>query len=179
MKFDKIKPYDKGDFQMKKIKDLIYNISDVLIAVLILAIASGVILWRMENAINYPKEVIKEKTEATEIILPKPEDFPSPEKEEENTEGENTDNPGNTGEVVELWVDGKLQGEVTVVLGNSVSSATDAVNEMIKAGLFESYAEYKSICKSLGKDDEKVRQGTYVYKPGLTKEDIVKSFNVG
>lgn len=42
---------------MNKIKDFIYDKSDIVIALLILVIATAVILWRMDVILKYPKTI--------------------------------------------------------------------------------------------------------------------------
>ena len=39
---------------MNKIKDLIYNMNDILVAMLILAVAASIIYWRVETIMDYP-----------------------------------------------------------------------------------------------------------------------------
>ena len=43
---------------MNKIKDIIYNKSDIIIAILILAIAALIIFWRLGIILEYPKQLI-------------------------------------------------------------------------------------------------------------------------
>lgn len=42
---------------MKHIKDLIYNINDIVLAILIVAVAAGIIYWRMNIILDYPEKV--------------------------------------------------------------------------------------------------------------------------
>ncbi len=55
---------------MNKIKDIIYDKSDILIALLILAIAALVIFWRLGIILEYPKEIVG--TGNTENVLTEP-----------------------------------------------------------------------------------------------------------
>ncbi len=132
----------------------------------------------MDSVIKYPQKVIGEMTKNNEIVDPTPEDFYNPsddesEEGEENNGEENGDS--NSNEIVELWVDGILQGDVTVVV-SGINSSTEAVNIMIQNGLLDSYSEYKSICDSIGRNHESVHVGTFSFKKGCTKEDVVKAF---
>ncbi len=43
---------------MNKIKDIIYNKSDIIIALLILAIAALIIFWRLGIILQYPKDIV-------------------------------------------------------------------------------------------------------------------------
>ncbi|MBR3259931.1 MAG: hypothetical protein IKF95_01100 [Firmicutes bacterium] len=58
---------------MNKIKDIIYNKSDILIALLILAIAALIIFWRLSIILEYPKELIG-TDEASEVLTEPDED---------------------------------------------------------------------------------------------------------
>ena len=40
---------------MKKLKDIIYDFNDVLVALLIVAAAAGIIFWRLNVVMDYPK----------------------------------------------------------------------------------------------------------------------------
>ena len=53
---------------MKKFKDFLYDKNDIIIALLILVIASLLIIWRMEAIMEYPKTLISD-TESTSTEL--------------------------------------------------------------------------------------------------------------
>ena len=40
---------------LKKLRDFIYDINDIFVAIIILALAAGVIYWRSANIVEYPK----------------------------------------------------------------------------------------------------------------------------
>ncbi len=180
---------------MKKIKDFLYDKSDLLIALAILLIAALLIVWRLEVIMDYPKEVIKDNNHQTEFPLTPP----------ENTEGENSsegsgDTEGNTNENENsnennsegsnesesedptpepqkpLWEGGVLTREVTVtVKGNS---ATAAVQCLIDAGLFENYDEYVNLCATQGvAHPESVIAGTFTFEAGTDKQTVLSHVN--
>ena len=43
---------------MRHIKNFFHNINDIILAVLIVVIAAGVIYWRMQIILDYPKTVV-------------------------------------------------------------------------------------------------------------------------
>ena len=45
---------------MKKFKDFLYDKNDIIIALLILVVASLLIIWRMEAIMEYPKTLISD-----------------------------------------------------------------------------------------------------------------------
>jgi len=56
---------------MKKLKDLIYDYNDILLAIIIIALAAGIIFWRVADIMAYPeyaKSKVKTK-EGTEVSL--------------------------------------------------------------------------------------------------------------
>ena len=76
---------------MNKIKDILYNKSDILIAILILAIAALIIFWRLGVILEYPKEVIG--TNDTDNVLTDPTEEDSTDQGEagDQEQGESTD----------------------------------------------------------------------------------------
>ncbi len=157
---------------MDKIKDFIYNKSDIVIALLILAVAALIIAWRLEIIVQYPKtlsdgNVAKQVQEETS-------DEETPEMPKDTSEQKSKDNS----EVeLPLWQDGKLTKEVEIeVSGNT---ATDVVNLLIKEGLFEDYSEYQAICEKAGLNHEKVKAGLVTFKKGSTKKAVAKTINWG
>ena len=44
--------------EMRHIKNFFHNINDIILAVLIVVIAAGVIYWRMQIILDYPKTVV-------------------------------------------------------------------------------------------------------------------------
>lgn len=179
---------------MKKFKDFLYDKNDILIAVLILVVAAAIIAWRMDVILQYPKQLISNDTTI---------DTPTVDPSDPNagTDGDNTgdgtkDDPAGTGDsnpagngeapadngtgadgqdTAELWMAGALTRDVEVdVTGNT---ATAAIQCLVDAGLFEDYAEYKTICSQSGLDDEKVSGGTFTFTKGSTKTDIAKKIN--
>lgn len=86
---------------MKKLKDIIYDYNDVLVALLIVAVAAGVIYWRVNVVMAYPKyaEAHGEQQEIdidfSDVDLEKEEVDPivSPDDEPETTQGAVTPQP--------------------------------------------------------------------------------------
>ena len=191
---------------MNKIKDLIYNSSDIIIAILILVLAAVIILWRLGIILEYPKEIIG--TGNTENVLTEPEntsaetdtqteadataetdaaqtetaDGTQAEAAEGGTQDEATGDAGTEGSgdtAVDtskaVWEGDALAQTLDVYITGNTATAT--VQCLVDAGVFEDYAEYKSICKEMGYDDEKMRAGDFSFEKGSTKKDIIKQVN--
>lgn len=81
---------------MNKIKDIIYNKSDILIAILILAIAALIIFWRLSIILEYPKEILG--TDEASEVLTEPDENAAAEadadKEDANAETDANANAG-------------------------------------------------------------------------------------
>ena len=188
---------------MNKIKDIIYNKSDIIIAILILAIAALIFFWRLGIILEYPKQLIG--TDDASTVLTEPEEGTQTEAENnaestandtqtnagtsDQNAGESTAPEGNasgtegetkTEETTEVTKTAKWDGdalaadlEVTLV----GTTATEAVQCLVDAGVFKDYAEYDSICEEMGYDDEKMRSGVFSFPKGTTREDIIKEVN--
>ena len=178
---------------MKKLKDFLYDKSDLLIALAILLIAAVLIAWRLDVIMDYPKEIVKDNDHQTEFPLIPPEEDESDDTGEGPSEGSNDSEEGSNEESSEnteesddeesveepetpLWESGVLTREVTVtVRGNS---ATAAVQCLIDAGLFESYDEYVNLCAIQGvAHPESVVGGTFTFDAGTDKQTILSYVN--
>ena len=88
---------------MNKIKDIIYDKSDILIAILILALAAIIILWRLGIILEYPKQIVG--TDDTTNVLT------DPENDSESGDATETDS-GDSGDATETG-DGEDSGDAT------------------------------------------------------------------
>jgi len=191
---------------MNKIKDIIYNKSNILIALLILAIAALIIFWRLSIILEYPKEILG-TDQASEVLTEPDEDAASTDanagNDTANTDADasqNTDNAGTDANAnsdaanADANKDAESQsddsGEVTTSAkwdGDKLAAdlevkltgttAYEAVMCMVDAGIFKDYEEYQDICGEMGYDHEKMRAGVFTFAKGTTKEDIIKEVN--
>jgi hypothetical protein len=182
---------------MNKIKDLIYDKSDILVAILIMALAALIIVWRLGIILEYPKEVLG--TDDAQTILTNPDDTTQETGEVSGQTGETGEQTqtGETGEQTqtgeqtgnqdtqvdepqvtgELWDGDVLSRELKVTIPSEVTTAYGAVQCLVEAGIFESYEEYRTICQENGFDHEKMRSGVFTFPKGATKLDIIKQVN--
>lgn len=174
---------------MKKLKDILYDYNDILIALAIMVIAALLIMWRISAIVEYPREFISDNTEVSE---------PAGENGESGESGENGESGNPAGEEGEgdepaddpadepadepaeesssLWEGGVLTRDVQVSVSGG-SSATDAIQRLIDAGLFKDYAEYQAICDELGLNHQMVGAGIFVFDKGSTKTDVARVIN--
>ncbi len=171
---------------MKKLKDFIYDKNDIVIAILILAVAALIISWRLGIILEYPKQLLGSDNPSVQTpvggdenpsggdISGQPDDGDNEGDGDQGDEGQTgTDEP----EDIPLWDGGMLTEEVTVDVEGASASA--AVKCLVNAGLFEDYAEYQKICEEEGMNHEKVSAGTFTFKKGSTKKEIAKKINWG
>ena len=176
---------------MKKLKDFIYDKNDIVIAILILAVAALIISWRLGIILEYPKQLLGTDDPVFDTPIggdDEDPDLPVDDEGEDSQSGEanqpqggdgETDEPqgGDTEEDIPLWDGGVLTEDVEVEVEGASASA--AVKCLVNAGLFEDYAEYQKICEEEGMNHEKVSAGTFTFKKGTTKVQIAKKINWG
>ena len=175
--------------KMKKFKDFIYDKNDIIIAVLILAVAALIIFWRLSVILEYPKQLLGNDEPNVENPVDNTggnsadTDEPADNIDSGDNSGSGSDSTTNDNEPayntqeLPLWQGGVLTKDVEVeVSGNSASAAIQC---LIDIGLFDDYAEYQQICDETGLDHEKVKAGTFKFNKGSTKKDIAKKMNWG
>ena len=110
---------------MNKIKDLIYDKSDILIAILILAIAALIILWRLGIILEYPKQLIG-TDEASSVLTEPDEDAEAQADAEKAAEGDSTEVKTGDGAASETATgsENKTEGE-----GTDANAGEDATKE--------------------------------------------------
>ena len=181
---------------MKKFKDFIYDKNDIIIAVLILAIAALIIAWRLDVILQYPKQLINNGAD-TNVSEPadnsdnsgdnadKPADNKDTSDDNADTpadnsgDGDNSNSGDNANKgdstPAQLGVGGKLSRDIEVDVTGTTASA--AVQCLIDKGLFTDYSEYQKACENLGLNHEKVSAGTMTFTKGSTKADVARKIN--
>ncbi|MBR0380747.1 MAG: hypothetical protein IJH62_09405 [Mogibacterium sp.] len=66
---------------MRLIKNFFHNINDVVLAIIIVAIAAGIIYWRMQVILDYPKQMAGSQTMTEETTEEAPAEEPAPAEE--------------------------------------------------------------------------------------------------
>ena len=151
---------------MKRLKDFIYNWNDIIVILCILAAAAAIIYWRSNIIMDYPHTLAMEMKENAEEASEPAVEVPF----DESTEGE--PEPGAGPRNGELWGGGMLKKEVT--LTTTEGSAADAVEVLVKAGLFTSYEDFEAVCHYNNLDPTDIKANTFTFPLGSTQSDIVK-----
>lgn len=167
---------------MKKFKDFIYDKNDIIIAVLILAVAALIIAWRLDVILQYPKQLINNDAD-TNVSEPADntdnsgDNADTPADNSGDGDNSNSGDNANNGDSTpaQLWVGGKLSRDIEVDVTGTTASA--AVQCLIDKGLFTDYSEYQKACENLGLNHEKVSAGTMTFTKGSTKADVARKIN--
>lgn len=65
---------------MRLLKNFFHNINDVVLAIIIVAIAAGIIYWRMQIILDYPKKMIENQVVTEEVTDEAPAEEPAAEE---------------------------------------------------------------------------------------------------
>ncbi len=160
---------------IKKIKDLIYDTNDIIIALVILIIAAAIIAWRMNAIMEYPSQLFTATSDSSSQLTASDASSTDDEADAADDETDIEDSGSDAVSENSLWSDGVLTADVSVTVSGSTASA--AIECLVAAGLFDDYAEYQSICDDAGLNHEKVSGGVFTFAAGSTKEDVAKAIN--
>lgn len=160
---------------MKNFKDFFYDKNDILIAVVILAIAVGLIWWRLSVIMDYPETLLVEPegTQTTEPSYPdtsaqKPAAPSTPDTQGGAQGGSEADGGSTT--VGDVYENGALTQDITVRVAGG--SATAAVQCLVDVGLFDSYSDFETVCENAGHDPLDIKASTFTFNIGDSKADI-------
>ena len=141
--------------QKRTFRDFMYDKNDIFVALIIIIAALSVIGWCVRNVMNYPN-TLDSVTTAEEVQ--------SAVEQESKTSG--------SGETQAKWQSGKLAKTITVEVSSDSTEA--AINSLIAYGLFETSDQFREECEKAGVSDADIKTGTFTFKKGSTRKDIVK-----
>lgn len=159
---------------MKKIKDIFYEINDIVLILIVILLASLLVYWRINVISDYPKTLAKETdTVKTSVEV---EDATKSEKGS-NTSLDSTKNgksdTNSKNNNSKIWKDDELASDIKVDIPEG--TAEDATSVLVSLGLFSSNQEFQDICKAIGKDYVNIKSGSFAFTKGMTKEEIATS----
>ncbi len=157
---------------MKSIKDIIYNISDILVAMLIILIVFLIIDVNINSIMAYPL-TLQNNTINKEIKIHAPKTNLNATTNENNTKNNNnviiteTETQTNTAtpeaeQKVELC-------SVYIEYGEGMNSIAD---KFVSVGLFESRQDFKDIINQLDLS-EKIQAGNFVIPLDATEKEVI------
>lgn len=141
---------------MNKIKDIIYNKNDILIILIILAVA-GLLIWsRIDVIMDYPSKLIASNTpEASQEEQPAAE---TPETATPGGAGESSTTP----EAVVMY-------SVYIESGESLESIA---NKFVSVGLFESTKQFIQLANDMGVTTQ-IKAGNFIMPSDSTPEEVM------
>ena len=186
---------------MKKLKDIFYDMNDVLVALIIVAVAGFVISVNIDSILAYPSQVAAEiqlpeeetpinYAENPPIVDPGSETTDQPETPDGETSGNDSETQGQNGDGTQGTDNqqgGSTQGNAGggaqgnpgtgEVVNHSVYIAPGSTGEqiadiMVSIGLFNSRQEFVNAAKAAGAES-KLKAGTFIIPSNATPSEVI------
>lgn len=136
-------------------RDFMYDKNDIFVALIIILISMGVIVWCVRNVMNYPNTLDSVTT-----------------AEKVQSAVEQESKSGSSSEVQAKWKNGKLAETITVEVSSDSTEA--AINSLIAYGLFATADQFRETCVKADVSDADIKTGKFTFKKGSTRRDIVR-----
>ncbi len=150
---------------MEKLKNFIYNTSDILIAILIILISITVISIKTTNILNYSQYLAKieaqnPKNENFGLMLPVGEKKDGPKKSETETKPEkSTQTPERKPEIYAVYV-------------NSGESLQSIADKFVGLGMFDSREEFIALAEEM-QATTSLKYGNFQIPANATKKEVI------
>ena len=160
---------------MKQLREIIYDKSDILVALAILLVAALLIIWRFEVIADYPSTLVDSDKVKTTSESSKSQNSnsgnvdkgkTSPENGS-NSKSESYDSDKNSSDV---YSDGVTKQDANISVQSG--SAIEAAESLVSLGYFTSYDDFVSVCNNAGVDPNAIKAGTFKIPAGSGKADI-------
>lgn len=139
----------EGEFRMKNFKDLFHNTNDIIIALVIVMMAAGVIVWRFNVIMKYPQVLASQSS---------------------RKQSEETLNSASTLKYGSAFKNGALKKDVSVTINGGGEAD---ISDLIDKNLFADYKQFAADVKAQGHDVSDVDAGTYSFKKGASVESVI------
>lgn len=157
---------------MGKIKDLIYDTSDILVAIVIVFIASIIIAFSIGRIMDYPAilaELQSQQNQNFGLAVPLGEDASDSNSEsEKNPSSESTESESTTPDN-EFYA---VPPTVTVVI-NAGESMPVIAQKMVDYGFFKSTQQFTTTVVNM-KAENSIKAGTFVVPSDSSPEQVIK-----
>ena len=134
---------------MKNFKDLFHNTNDIIIALVIVMMAAGVIVWRFNVIMKYPQVLASQSS---------------------RKQSEETLNSASTVKYGNAFKNGALKKDVSVTINGGGEAD---VSDLIDKNLFADYKQFAADVKAQGHDVSDIDAGTYSFKKGASVESVI------
>lgn len=134
---------------MKNFKDLFHNTNDIIIALVIVMMAAGVIVWRFNVIMKYPQVLASQSS---------------------RKQSEETLNSASTLKYGSAFKNGALKKDMSVTVNGGGEAD---VSDLIDKNLFADYKQFAADVKAQGHDVSDIDAGTYSFKKGASVESVI------
>ena len=134
---------------MKNFKDLFHNTNDIIIALVIVMMAAGVIVWRFNVIMKYPQVLASQSS---------------------RKQSEETLNSASTLKYGSAFKNGALKKDVSVTINGGGEAD---VSDLIDKNLFADYKQFAADVKAQGHDVSDIDAGTYSFKKASSVEYVI------
>lgn len=134
---------------MKNFKDLFHNTNDIIIALVIVMMAAGVIVWRFNVIMKYPQVLASQSS---------------------RKQSEETLNSASTLKYGSAFKNGALKKDVSVTINGGGEAD---VSDLIDKNLFTDYKQFTADVKAQGHEVSDIDAGTYSFKKGASVEAVI------
>jgi YceG-like family. len=158
---------------MKKLKDIFYDMNDILVALVIIAIAAFVIVGKINDIMDYPSTLaaeikVPEEKQATNYAE-NPQTTSQGAAQSNDTQGTTQ---GNDSENNAQSSNSKTPVNYSVYIDNG-ASAEKIADILISVGLVDSRKQFYSAVTTAGAE-EKLRAGNFIIPSDATPDEVVE-----
>lgn len=155
---------------MNKIKDFFYDKNDILIAMIIVALAAVIILWRTDSIMQYPEKLVASSyavdNNSGPITTPyNSEAINNPEGNGGATSGDTQGEDGN----------GTLSDtpEMYAVYVNYGETTAQIAEKIVALGYFETTDAFLNMVNAMGAET-KLQTGNHIMPENATQEEVIQ-----
>lgn len=156
---------------MKKLKDILYNKNDILIALVIISVAAFVIMGRVDSILAYPGSLTADTgTSLDEPIIPV--DDENPDEKQDDTENGTEEEPATS--ITDSGSDQQNSTNKNIKIHIESGSTGEKIAELlVNNGLIESKQSFYNAVAASGADT-KLQAGDFTIPANSTAAEIVK-----
>ncbi|MEL7656671.1 MAG: hypothetical protein AAGU75_12275 [Bacillota bacterium] len=163
---------------MKTLKDIFYDLNDILVALVIVALAAFVIVTNIDSILNYPTSI------AEEIQMPEeetPTNYAENPTDDQQGSGDDAPDQGTTGAGVDQQdsndqdqdtASGNGEAENYSIYINPGSTGQQIADLLIGVGLFKERQEFYNAVTAAGADG-KLKAGNFIIPSDSTPAEVV------
>ena len=164
---------------MKKLKDIFYDLNDILVALIIVSIAAAVIMVNINSILDYPSAIAaaapatEEKTPTDYADNPPITNDPTSGAIDQDSEDSAADNQNSTGGGITGQPGNETQGpDKYAVYINSGETGDQIADKLISVGLFESRQEFRDAVTAAGAEG-KLKAGIFIFTSDATPTEVI------